>query len=142
MTKDFLAALHDRKDWGTLFLRIVVGGIFLYSGLMKFGLYGVFSGAPLSGFAGMLGSLGFPLPIFFSALVATVETIGGLFLILGFLTRYSGVALLITMLVATIVTFPQGMAMWQFPFVLFWVNLLFVFSGAGRYSLDRRMLLR
>ena len=137
---DFLAKLNNYKDWGTLFLRIFIGLIFAFYGAQK--LFGAFGGAGVQGFTEMLGNMGFPLAVFFAILVGLVEFLGGLALAVGFVTRYAAVLLGVVMLVAFIVVFPNGFTTWRVPFILLWVMVSMLFSGAGRYSLDRRFLIR
>ena len=137
---DFLAKLNDHKDWGTLLLRIFTGLLFMFYGSQK--LFGAFGGSGIQGFSDMLSTIGFPLVTFFAVLVAIVEFFGGLALILGFAARYASLFLSIVMLVAFIVVFPNGFTTWQVPFILFWTLISLLFSGAGRYSLDRRFLIR
>jgi putative oxidoreductase len=75
-----------------LFARITVGWVFLWSG------WGKLTSLPqvTENFVGW----GIPLPHFLAPLVSGVEFFGGLFLLLGLLTRISAGALGITMIVA------------------------------------------
>jgi putative oxidoreductase len=75
-----------------LFARITVGWVFLLSG------WGKLNNLPqvIENFAGW----GIPSPHVLAPFVSGVEFFGGLFLLLGFLTRISGGALGITMIVA------------------------------------------
>jgi putative oxidoreductase len=80
-------------DWlGPLFARITVGYVFMLTG------WGKLHSLPqvILHFAGW----GFPYPNVLTPFVAGVEFIGGLFLILGLLTRVSAGALGIVMIVA------------------------------------------
>jgi putative oxidoreductase len=75
-----------------LFARITVGWVFLLSGLGKL------RNLPqvTENFVGW----GIPFPHFFTPLTSGIEFFGGLFLLLGFLTRISAGALGVTMIVA------------------------------------------
>src|ERR1043165_3014670 len=80
-------------DWlAPLFARIVVGGVFLWSG------WGKLTHLPqvTDNFIGW----GIPLPHILTPFVSGVEFFGGIFLLLGLLTRISAGALGITMIVA------------------------------------------
>jgi len=63
-----------------ILIRIVVGGVFLNEGLLKFL-------DPMTNATGRFAAIGIPAPQFFGPLVATVETVGGLLLCLGLLTQ-------------------------------------------------------
>jgi len=77
---------------GPLFARIVVGWVFLWSGWGK--LHNL--GQVTENFVGW----GIPFPQVLTPFVSGVELFGGLFLLLGLLTRISAGALGITMIVA------------------------------------------
>jgi putative oxidoreductase len=77
---------------GPLFARITVGWVFLLSG------WGKLNNLPAvtENFVGW----GIPFPHFFTPLTSGIEFFGGLFLLLGLLTRISAGALGVTMIVA------------------------------------------
>jgi putative oxidoreductase len=77
-----------------LFARIVTGWVFLWSG------WGKLNNLPLvtENFIGW----GIPFPHILTPFVSGVELFGGIFLILGFLTRISAGALGVTMIVAIV----------------------------------------
>ena len=95
--------------------------------------------------------IGVPAPEVMAPFVGTVETIGGLLLILGLGTRVVAVPLLVSMLVAItstkLVTFGKN-GFWKTAHeartdLLMIFGLLFLLSvGAGPVSLDARMLRR
>lgn len=87
--------LGERKDLALFIVRVVVGIIFLAHGVGK-----LQAGVP--GFAGMLGNLGFPAPLFFAWVVALTETLGGIGLILGVFSRLAALLIAIVMIVAII----------------------------------------
>jgi len=82
-------------DLSMLVLRVVLGAIFLAHGGQK--LFGMFNGIGLEGTAKIVEGLGFPKPYLLALAWGCVEFIGGVFLILGILARWS--ALAITMVV-------------------------------------------
>lgn len=89
--------------WGILLLRVVVGFAFFMHGQQKLFEMGI------GGVTGFFDSLGVPAAGLFAVIVSLVETIGGLALILGVLTRVAGVLLAIDMLVAMFVVHaPNG----------------------------------
>ena len=70
---------------------VLVARVFLAL-LFIAGGYGKLAGGP-AGFAGYLGSLGFPAPLFFAWATIAVELIGGIFVLVGFQTRLAAYAL-------------------------------------------------
>src|SRR5271167_1199039 len=77
---------------GPLFARLTVGWVFLWSGWGKL--------QNLPAITENFVSWGIPFPQIVTPFVSGVEFVGGLFLLLGLLTRISAGALAVTMLVA------------------------------------------
>ena len=77
-------------------------------------------------------------PVFWGFMAAFSETIGGLFLILGLFTRPAAALILITMLVAGIRHYSDGdpLSKIAYPLEMAMIMILFLFIGAGKYSLD------
>jgi putative oxidoreductase len=128
---------------GLLILRLVIGGIFLYTGAEK-----LFGGVP--DFAQMLASMNLPLfpPIVWAWIAACGEFFGGLFVLLGLLTRLAALPLIATMFVAIIkVARPNGFVGvylgngaikqgYMMHLIIIAVCLALILSGAGLLSLD------
>lgn len=119
-------------DIGLLLLRVAFGGVML-----------VAHGWPkLIGFTDKMNA--FPDPIGFGspislALCVFAEVVCSILLILGFKTRLALPPLIITMLIAFFVIHaadPFGQKELAFMYLLAYIGLLF--TGAGKYSLDRR----
>ena len=119
--------------------RIVIGLAFFQTGTGKFRNF--------ENVIGFFDSLGIPFPAFNAGLVASMETIGGLMLMLGLFTRFFAGGLSITMVVALLTADTADfLASWgsaselsptdvaSFTFLLFLLWL--VFYGAGTLSLD------
>lgn len=123
-------------DWSILFIRLGVGIIFLVHGLGKlFNIGPVALGIP--GTTEFFASLGIPSPLFFAWLVALVESLGGLFIILGLFTRISALLVAIDIGVAILlVHLPKGFSAsnggYEFVLLLFLGAVSLVFSGAGK----------
>ena len=81
----------------TLLIRIMVGGIFLSEGLQKF-LF------PAELGAGRFVKIGIPAPELMGALVGSFECLCGVLILIGLLTRFAAMPLLIIMSVALIST--------------------------------------
>lgn len=126
--------LSGYRDWGITALRVIIGIVFLAHGLQKLFMFGV------EGVTGMLGGLGFPLPMVAAIVLIVVEALGGLALILGLFTRISALLLAITMLVAVVAVHlpggffaPEGV---EFPLTLMFANITLLLTGSGALALD------
>ncbi|TDD01582.1 DoxX family protein [Nonomuraea deserti] len=121
-------------DVAALIARVVTGVIFLAHGWQKWqgGL-----GATAQGFR----EAGIPLPEVAAAYSTVVETVGGIFLILGLLVRPVAVLLLVNMLGAIFFMHwgPSPLSAdngWELPASLGTLSLLFLVLGGGRFGLD------
>ena len=124
-------------------LRITTASIFMAHGAQK--LFSWFGGYGLEGTGQWMESIGLAPGYVMALLAGSAEFFGGLFLLLGLLTRASSLVLAITMLVAIFsVHFVNGFFMsangYEFAFALFGASLALMFSGAGQYSLDALLL--
>lgn len=133
-----MAKKNNMSGWSLALLRVVLGVIFLYHGYLKLFVTGGFTGT-----ANFLASLGIPLPVYSALAVSVVEFAGGLFLVLGVVTRWSSALLLVDMLVALfVVHLKSGLLVSQggFEFVLVLIAGLVVVwaNGAGKLSLGSR----
>jgi len=139
-----LNKLSKYSDWSLVVLRIGVGGIFLIHGLGKLLNIGPYA-VGIGGTAGFLGSLGFPAALFFAWVLTLVETLGGAFILAGFLTRYAAVGVGIDMIVAIIlIHLPNGFAVtnggYEFPLLLLLAAIALLLSGAGnKLSLEKKL---
>ncbi|MBD8025147.1 DoxX family protein [Ureibacillus sp. Re31] len=121
-----------KNEVGGLFLRIVLGGIFLSHGLTKF-QEGI--GETITRFEGY--QIPYAEIVGFS--VAGIELIGGFFLIIGFSVRFVS-TLMIGIMVGAIVTvkFKQGFFDgYEFNIALIAMALYLLFSGSKLMSLDQ-----
>lgn len=93
-----------------------------------------------TGAAGMVESLGFAPPVFWSVLLSCTEFLTGIMLIVGFLTRPAAAAAAIILAVTVYahwIAFGQGYDGAEKS--ILWLGLLIWIAvrGGGRYSLDR-----
>lgn len=123
-----------RTDAALAVLRATTGTIFLAHGAQKLFVYG------FAGVTGAFGEMGVPLSEVAGPATALVEFFGGLALIVGLLTRLSGLGLAITMLGAIGLVHlgggffnPNGI---EFPLALLGASIALAISGAGRFSVD------
>jgi uncharacterized membrane protein YphA (DoxX/SURF4 family) len=132
-------------------IRFMVGGVFLNEGILKFL-------EPDALGTGRFANIGLPHPDFLGPFVGTVETVCGLMVILGLLTRPAAFALFINISVAIFTTkIPillghgfLGFSLMKLPHYGFlsmvheartdlamWFGLLFLLiTGPGRWSAD------
>ena len=132
-------------------IRLAVGGVFLNEGILKFL-------DPATNAAGRFAGIGIPYPEFFGPFVAVIETLGGLLVIIGLLTRPAALALFGNISVAIVTTkIPILLGHGYLGFSLMklksygllsmvheartdlamWLGLLFLLvAGPGRWSFD------
>ncbi|MTI12926.1 DoxX family protein [Sansalvadorimonas verongulae] len=138
--KEFMAKVTGTQaGWAALALRIPVGIIFMAHGAQK--LFGWFGGYGLTATGQWMASIGIEPGVLMAFLAGSAEFFGGLFLILGFLTRPSSIALAITMVVAISLHFEHGLFLsnngYEFGLSLLAASLSLVLSGGGALSVDQ-----
>src|SRR3989344_8232197 len=126
-----MAKKNNLNGWSLTLLRVVLGIIFLYHGYSKLFVVGGFKGI-----VGFFTTIGIPLPLYSALLVSVVEFVGGALLILGLLTRWTSILLLIEMLVAFFkVHLQQGFFITQvaygYEFALLILAALAVIAASG-----------
>ncbi|MCS7299648.1 MAG: DoxX family protein [Spirochaetia bacterium] len=129
-------------DLSVLILRLFTGlGIVLFHGWGKIqGIFRFLSGGEWK-FVDTVASIGFPIPGFFAILAGLTEFIGGMFLIVGFLTRISAGFLSFVVIVA-IYFHIRTSTNFELPLIYLGMFLSLIFSGAGKFSIDSYMLKR
>ncbi|MFB1297781.1 DoxX family protein [Mycobacterium sp. pW049] len=122
---------------GLLILRVGTGAALVQAGLIKASDFGMT--------VQFLTDAGWRLPGFAAFMVTATETLAGIGLILGVLTPLAGSATVGAMLCAWAVNV-SGAAFWSDPFnVPFLIGLggaALLFTGAGEYSVDARVVRR
>lgn len=140
---------HELEEYAILLVRISLGLFFAISGANK-----LFVAAQTQTMYETLVAANVPFPRVMTYFVSSVEFVGGLMLIAGFLSSLACLALLGDMLVAILTTklsaLPKGVSPlnWldnflylpEALYVLFFVWL--ICSGPGRFSIDRRLVAR
>lgn len=122
-----------------LALRVPVGLILAAHGSQK--LFGWFGGYGLEGTGKWMASIGLEPGLLMAALSGSAEFFGGVFLLLGLLTRPSALVVAFTMLVAIFsVHIHNGLFMsnngYEYALALLAVAVSLVISGGGRASVD------
>jgi putative oxidoreductase len=137
----FLTAINSLRSAFLLAIRVYWGWLFLQSGIGKFG--------HIEKVVAFFTDLGIPAPTLNAYFNASLETIGGILLILGLASRLISVPLLINMIVAYITADREALTSFfsesgkffgadPFPFLL--VSLLILIFGPGKLSFDTLIL--
>lgn len=129
----------SQAGFSALVLRIPVAIIFIAHGAQK--LFGAFGGYGLEGTGQWMESIGLAPGFIMALLAGSAEFFGGLFLLLGLLTRPAAIALAGTMVVAIFsVHFANGLFManngYEFGLALLAASVSLGFSGAGKVAID------
>jgi len=123
------------EPWSLLPLRIALGGIFIVHGSQKLFVLG------FPRVAGFLGKLGFHPAMFWAVVLILVELLGGIAILVGFMTRWAVALITIEMIVAiyrvvwrTGFFVPVGV---EFNMMLIAACLSLLLAGAKRPSVDQ-----
>jgi putative oxidoreductase len=122
-------------DVSLLIVRVVVGVIFAAHGAQK--MFGLFDGPGLSKIVEMMGPIGY--------LLAIGEFFGGVGLIVGFLTRFSALSLIVIMVGAIVQVHGKNgffMSAGGYEYNLALIGLLapVLLCGAGRIAIGRAFM--
>jgi putative oxidoreductase len=122
-------------------VRIVTGLLLLPHGAQK--LFGAFGGGGIGGTAQFLDSTGFTPGWLWALAIALTEFVGGLCLVVGFLTRPAAIAVLLFMANAVLFHLGNGF-FWSnggFEYPAMWAVLALAIAirGGGALSVDRAL---
>jgi putative oxidoreductase len=122
-------------------LRLAMGLILFPHGCQK--LFGWFGGLGFEKFTEIFDKIGWHPAAFWVALVALTESVGGLLLAFGFMTRFAAAAIVIFMINAVWATSAKGF-FWaqggmEYPILIGIVALVFLIKGGGRFSVDHAL---
>jgi putative oxidoreductase len=121
-----------------ILIRLIVGGMFLSEGVQKF-LF------PAELGVGRFTKIGIPSPEIMAPFVGVMEIVGGVLLLVGFLTRLAAVPLIINMLVAittTKIPILRKSGFWamaheaRVDYAMLVGCIFLLIAGAGTWSLD------
>ncbi|KKD00449.1 MULTISPECIES: DoxX family protein [Photobacterium] len=131
--------ITSADSFAPLALRVPAGIIFMAHGAQK--LFGAFGGYGLEGTGQWMASIGLEPGMLMAFLAGSGEFFGGLFILVGLLTRPAAFVLAITMIVAIVsVHLPNGLFMsnggYEFGLSLLAIAVSLVVSGAGKVSVD------
>jgi putative oxidoreductase len=126
---------NNTFDYATLLLRLMLGGMFLAHGLMKFMTF------TLAGTAGFFESLGFPA--WTAYVVSPAEVLAGVALLAGFQSRWVAIASVPILLGAMSVHLGNGWLFsnanggWEYPLYLLATAMVVALLGGGRFAITK-----
>jgi len=132
-----LSSWSKFKNSGLLLIRLGLGVMFIIHGYPKL------MGGPeyWEGVGQAMRHVGIDfLPIFWGLLAAVAETLGGVFVFIGFFFRPAALLLAFTMLIATLHHLKSGDSLMTASHAIE-IGVVFlglVFVGPGKYSVDKR----
>lgn len=136
-----MAKNNNTGGWSLALLRVVLGAMFILHGYAK-----LFVPSGFKGTVDFFTLIGIPFAKYSALLVASAEFFGGLLLILGLLTRWTALVLVIEMIVAFFkVHFKQGYFImppaYGYEFILLIIAALVVIlsNGPGSLSLGKML---
>jgi putative oxidoreductase len=125
--------LNSLQPFGALLLRLALALSMTVHGYEKVVPHGA-----LHHFAHYVVTLG--LPYWLGCISAFTELLGGIFLLLGLLTRFAAALIAINMLVAfATVGIHQGFGIYNYILALAVIAIMLVFYGAGTLAIDRKI---
>jgi len=125
----------------TLLIRLVVGGVFLSEGIQKF-LFAVAQGS------GRFEKIGLPSPEFLAPFVGITEIICGFLILIGLLTRFAAIPLIIIMLVVIYTTklpMLNDGGIWKMlhesrtDWAMLLCSIFLLIRGGGAFSVDKKL---
>jgi putative oxidoreductase len=137
----FSGVYHAFEPFALPLLRVAMGLVLFPHGCQK--LFGWFGGAGFEKFTEIFDKVGWHPAAFWVAVVALTESVGGLMLAFGFLTRFAAAAILIFMINAVWATSAKGFFWTQggleYSLIIGVVALVFLIRGGGEYSVDHAL---
>ena len=127
--------------FGPLIVRIVLGALFIINGWPK-----LVNLEQTQGFFDMMG-----LPADLALLIGLLEVVGGLFLILGLLTRIVALLFAIEMIsafiivnISNVVVLPEGyeLGLLSIPILFMAMSISLMLTGPGRFSIEWNIIKR
>lgn len=136
----FKTLLSTNAPAAVILIRLIVGAVFLSEGIQKF-LY------PEALGVGRFTKIGIPAPEIMAPFVGVCETVCGVLFLLGLLTRFAAVTMIIDMLVAISTTkIPMlNEGFWKMAhetrtdWAMLLGSLFLLIVGAGSWSMDSRL---
>ena len=130
----FFKWFDSRKDVGVLLLRLFVGVRLIYGVIDN-----VISWEHMIRFRDFLEQFNFPLPLVSAVVSVYAQLLAGLMFIVGWKIRWAAILMIINFLVALVmVHWGEKLESMTPALAILFISILFLFQGAGKYSLDNR----
>jgi putative oxidoreductase len=128
----------QHKDIGILLLRVFVGGRLLYGVLDN-----ILSWKQMLEFRDFLQLFHFPMPLVSAVVSVYAQALSGLAILFGWKIRWAALLMIFNFSIALVMVH-RGQTVEQMTpaLAMLFGSLLFLFTGAGRYSFDREPLNR
>ena len=127
-----LNRLDRYKEYGPVFIRLMIGFHLIYGTQDN-----IFSYARMEEFAAFLSAHNVPLPLFAAFVSAYAQFICGILFIVGALTRYAALVMIINFIVAILLVHTGDPYPAKFPALMMLAASCFLFlHGPGLLSLD------
>ena len=124
----------SRKDVGVLLLRLFVGVRLIYGVIDN-----VISWEHMIRFRDFLEQFNFPLPLVSAVVSVYAQLLAGLMFIVGWKIRWAAILMIINFLIALVMVHRGEKLEPMTPaLAILFISILFLFQGAGKYSLDNR----
>ncbi|MDW3196560.1 MAG: DoxX family protein [Cytophagales bacterium] len=123
-----LLKTNEMLSPGLDIIRIISGGIIFTYGLE------IFDSEQIGGYTQWLTDVGIPWPGMMAYIGKLTELIGGIFLVIGLLTRLSAIPLIMVMCVINFIMLDGNPR--SEPFYLLLIFASFLFNGSGKISVD------
>lgn len=130
-----LATLDKYKEYGVIFIRLIVGFHLIYGTQDN-----VFSYARMEEFAGFLSARHVPFPLFAAFLSVYAQFICGILFVVGAATRYAAVVMIINFIAALVIAHIGDAYPNTFPALMMLAAACFFFlHGPGKLSIDNKL---
>ena len=131
-----LSAFAPYRNIGILIIRLGLGAMYMFHGYPK--LFGGYERWEWLGQQMQLIGIDF-IPTFWGFMASVSEFVGGLFIILGFMSKPTTIVLTFTMIIAAMYKFNIGEGLFgaSQPIEMAIVFIGLFFTGPGKYSLDK-----
>ena len=132
--QSFFNWLNRNKDIGVLLLRLFIGARLAYGVLDN-----VFSWGHMLKFRDFLQLFNFPLPLVCAIVSVYAQLIAGIMFMVGWKVRLAAMLMILNFLIAIFVVHRNDSFEQMTPaLAIVFSSLLFLFQGAGKYSLDEK----
>jgi len=135
---NFFIWFDDRKDIGVLLLRLFVGVRLIYGVIDN-----VTSWEHMIKFRDFLQQFNFPIPLVAAIVSVYAQLLAGVMFILGWKIRFAAILMIINFLIAILmVHWGEKLEPMTPALAILFISILFLFQGAGKYSLDNRIAIK